>query len=325
MAQQKKPPTPLPFEQHSSSSHDEEEEVSGGEEEATRAEEEVEQEVESSDDEEEDSKPDSSSEEDEEEVTPLAPVQSPKVRQQPAPGTKRPREESKAVSKKNKKRGAEEVVTKVGDSPKSKLFQRVFSEDDEVAMLNALLDYSATKCIDPIEDFTDFHDFVKKYIHADVTRSQLSGKIKKMKSKYKTNAIKKKETFAKAHDKSCYDISEKIWGTGCGGSELNTTRKGKRIPKMKNMTPGLQIPQVQVVEEPVREDISLSELAKTRDVVGMMCLTEDTFKQGVELLGDEARAALEDKWKNMVTAELELNYKKLELSRELMKLVGKNR
>ncbi|KAL9691491.1 hypothetical protein QQ045_011915 [Rhodiola kirilowii] len=51
----------------------------------------------------------------------------------------------------------------------------------------------------------------------------------------------------------------------------------------------------------------------------MMCLTEDTFKKGVDLLGDEARAALEDKWKNMVTAELELNYKKLELSRELMK------
>ncbi|KAL9688711.1 hypothetical protein QQ045_033135 [Rhodiola kirilowii] len=52
----------------------------------------------------------------------------------------------------------------------------------------------------------------------------------------------------------------------------------------------------------------------------MMGFRDDILNKGFELLGDEARAALEDKWKNIVTAELELSYKRLELSRELVKL-----
>ncbi|KAL9684794.1 hypothetical protein QQ045_022235 [Rhodiola kirilowii] len=84
----------------------------------------------------------------------------------------------------------------------------------------------------------------------------------------------------------------------------------------------LQIPQV-VKEEPVRENSSLfclSELAKTKDVVGMMGLSDDILKKAFELLSDEARAALEEKWKNMATGELELYHKRLELSREHVKL-----
>ncbi|CAM8905173.1 unnamed protein product [Rhodiola kirilowii] len=85
----------------------------------------------------------------------------------------------------------------------------------------------------------------------------------------------------------------------------------------------LQIPQVVKKEEPLRENSSslfcLSKLAKTKDV-GMMGLSDDIFKKGFESLSDEARAALEDKWKNMATAEPELYYKRLELSGEQVKL-----
>ncbi|KAL9691227.1 hypothetical protein QQ045_011646 [Rhodiola kirilowii] len=330
---QKKPTPPFPVEQHSSSS-DEEEEVSKGEEEASR----IEQSDSSSDDEVQEEVSSESEEETEEEeeeetnVTPVAPVKPvvvvqspPKVRpakntQQPdlAPATapasavtvgkKRPGEESMAVSKKIKKtRVAEEVVKKVGDYPKTP--QRVFTEDDEIALLKALLNYSAEKSIYPINS-TDFHDFVKNSTDIDVTKKQLSHKISSMKSKYKNNATKKKETFGNDHDQSCYDISKKIWGNSSAGSNLKTTRKSKRIP------PGLQIPQV-VVEEP---NISLSQVSKTRDFVGMMCLNDDDFKQVLDSLSDdEARAAFEHKLKNIVTDELKLNYKRLELSRELMK------
>ncbi|CAM8916181.1 unnamed protein product [Rhodiola kirilowii] len=83
------------------------------------------------------------------------------------------------------------------------------------------------------------------------------------------------------------------------------------------------------VEEPVREDNSssffcLSDLAKTRDV-GMMGFSLDIFKKGFELMSDEAKAAFEEKWKNLVTAELQVAYKRLELSCELMKLVLEQR
>ncbi|KAL9689865.1 hypothetical protein QQ045_010256 [Rhodiola kirilowii] len=231
---QKKPTPPFPVEQHSSSS-DEEEEVSKGEEEASP----IEQSDSSSDDEVQEEVSSESEEETEEEeeeetnVTPVAPVKPvvvvqspPKVRpakntQQPdlapASAVKRPREESKAAdgnnSKKFKKKVADDVVKNVKDYPKTPLFQRVFSEDDEIGILNALLHYSSKKCIDPIEDITHFHDFVKKYINVDVTRSQLTAKISKIKSKYMKNARKRKETFGKTHDQSCYDLSKKIWGS----------------------------------------------------------------------------------------------------------------
>ncbi|KAL9690909.1 hypothetical protein QQ045_011321 [Rhodiola kirilowii] len=341
---QKKPTPPFPVEQHSSSS-DEEEEVSKGEEEASP----FEQSDSSSDDEVQEEVSSESEEETEEEeeetnVTPVAPVkpvvvvQSPpkvrpaKITQQPdlapASAVKRPREESKAAdgnnSKKFKKKVADDVVKNVEDYPKTPLFQRVFSEDDEIGILNALLHYSSKKCIDPIEDITDFHDFVKKYINVDVTRSQLTAKISKIKSKYMKNARKRKETFGKTHDQSCYDLSKKIWGkssSGCGRSESSKTNRKGKDQKDKHAS-GIQIPQV--VKEPVGESSSslfcLSELAKTSDLVGMTGFSYDIYKKGFELLSDEARAALEDKWKNMVTAELELNCKRLKLSREQMKL-----
>ncbi|CAM8900328.1 unnamed protein product [Rhodiola kirilowii] len=350
------PKKPTLFEQQprADSSSDDEEEVSNEEEE-------VSEESEEDEPEKTDPKPDSSSEEDgsdsgsDEEVTHVPPVkpvvvQSPKVgaksnQKQPAPATapaspmtvpklgKKRLGESKAdvkVSKKSKmvdmedKRVAvaeEEEMIKVGEDPKKQLFKRLFSEADEIVMLNALLDYSAKKCIDPIEDFNYFHDIVKKSIHVDVTSTQLADKIRRLKKKYKKNASKTKEgvdkTFGKLHDQLCYDLSKKIWGksaSASGGSELKANGKWKRTPKpnMKH-----DIPQV-VKEESTL--FCLSELAKTKDVVGMKGLSDDILKKGFDLLSDETRADLENKWKNMATDELELYSKRLELSCEMVKL-----
>ncbi|CAM8906816.1 unnamed protein product [Rhodiola kirilowii] len=358
-----KKPTALEQPTRADSSSEDEEEVSNDEEE-----EEVSEESEEEVPKKTDPKPDSSSEEDgsDEEVTPAAPVkpigvQSPKMgakskQKQPdvAPATapastvtvailgkKRPAE-SKADGKDSKKLKKVADVEdkkvsekKVGEDTKKQLFQRLFSEEDEIEMLKALLDYSAKKCIDPIEDFNNFHDFVKKSIHVDVSSAQLADKIRRMRKKFEKNASKTKvgvdKTFRKPHDQLCYNLSKKIWGkmgSASGGSELKANGKGKRTLK-PNMTPdqkekSLQIPQVVKKDEPVQENSSslfcLSELAKTKDVVGMMGLSDDLLQKGFELLSDEARAALEEKWKNMVTAEFELYYNRLELSREHVNL-----
>ncbi|KAL9692005.1 hypothetical protein QQ045_012436 [Rhodiola kirilowii] len=348
------PKKPTLFEQQprADSSSDDEEEVSNEEEE-------VSEESEEDEPEKTDPKPDSSSEEDgsdsgsDEEVTHVPPVkpvvvQSPKVgaksnQKQPAPATapaspmtvhklgkKRLGEsmadvkvskKSKVVDMEDKRVAEEEEMIKVGEDPKKELFKRLFSEEDEIVMLNALLDYSAKKCIDPIEDINDFHDFVKKSIHVNVTSAQFADKIRRMKKKYEKNASKTKKgvdkTFRKPHEQLCYNLSKKIWGksaSASGGSELKANGKGKRTPKpnMKH-----DIPQV-VKEESTL--FCLSELAKTKDVVGMKGLRDDILKKGFELLSDETRADLENKWKNMATDELELYNKRLELSCEMVKL-----
>uniref|UniRef100_A0A7N0U861 Glabrous enhancer-binding protein-like DBD domain-containing protein n=1 Tax=Kalanchoe fedtschenkoi TaxID=63787 RepID=A0A7N0U861_KALFE len=53
------------------------------------------------------------------------------------------------------------------------LFQRLFGEDDEIVVLKGMLEYSAGKGIDPMDELNGFYDFVKGSIHVDVTGAQL--------------------------------------------------------------------------------------------------------------------------------------------------------
>ncbi|KAL9684759.1 hypothetical protein QQ045_022200 [Rhodiola kirilowii] len=95
-----------------------------------------------------DPKPDSSSEEDgsdsrsDEEVTHVAPMKPIEVQSPKRPGeSKADGKDSKKMKKVEDKRVAEVEVKKVGEDPKKQLFQRLFSEEDEIEMFKALLDY----------------------------------------------------------------------------------------------------------------------------------------------------------------------------------------
>uniref|UniRef100_A0A7N0T6I1 Glabrous enhancer-binding protein-like DBD domain-containing protein n=1 Tax=Kalanchoe fedtschenkoi TaxID=63787 RepID=A0A7N0T6I1_KALFE len=253
--------------------------------------------------------------------------------------------EDRQVKEEAKKPAADEEVKKVGEDSKKQLFQRLFSEDDEIAVLKGMLEYSAKKGIDPMDDLNDFHDFVKGSIHVDVTGAQLIDKIKRLKKKYENNARRSKtgvdKTFSKPHEQISYDLSKKIWGfenanatsASNGGFELNANGKGKRTPK-PNMTPDqkekhastLQIPKdirVRNKQERAPQDYSsslfLAELMKSKDAV-RMGLSEELLKRGLELLDDEMKARLEERWKNLLVAESELHYQRLGLIRDQVKL-----
>ncbi|MBA0579987.1 hypothetical protein Gorai_022226, partial [Gossypium raimondii] len=85
---------------------------------------------------------------------------------------------------------AVEEVKKTGEDAKKQLFQRLFSEDDEIALLKGMLDYSAKKGADPCADMNAFYNFVKKSIHTDG----------------------EDRTFSKAHEQNAFELSKLIWG-----------------------------------------------------------------------------------------------------------------
>ncbi|MCD7471308.1 hypothetical protein HAX54_011644 [Datura stramonium] len=154
-------------------------------------------------------------------------------------GAKRPVVDGEVKeSKRSKKKPEKEIENPVKKTPtedvKRQLFQRLWSEDDEIAILKGMIDYRSKKKADPVADLSAFHEFIKKSLHVDVTKTQLQDKIRRLKKKYANNAGKEKKgkerTFSKPHEQNAYELSKKIWGN-------EKSDKGQvEVVKMENVT-----------------------------------------------------------------------------------------
>ncbi|KAL8460207.1 hypothetical protein ACS0TY_031934 [Phlomoides rotata] len=128
---------------------------------------------------------------------------------------------------------ADTCVKKSNDESKKLLFQRIWSEDDEIAILNGLMEYSRKKKSDPMANLSAFHDFIKKNLHMDVTRTQLQHKIRRLKKKYQNNRNRAKDgkdrTFSKSHEQKAYDLSKTLWGNEIGKKKGRENWVSKRV------------------------------------------------------------------------------------------------
>ncbi|KAL4309248.1 hypothetical protein GQ457_01G003100 [Hibiscus cannabinus] len=270
------------------------------------------------------------------------PVASP-VRASPS---KRPGEvdqDAKEAKRPKKKAGEEgnimtpavEEVKKTGEDAKKQLFQRLFSEDDEIALLRGMLDYSAKKGADPCADMNAFYDFVKKSIHTDVTKAQLMDKIRRLKKKFENNAGKGKQggdrTFSKAHEQNAFELSKKIWGKeGISGkfesSAAKSNGKAKAInkPVVALKAEGFPTPDKKIdVAVPMEVDkVSKSSSSSLFDKrFGVSSLEDEVIKNSLDMVDSEKKAALEARWRKLQMAELELFIQRTELVKEHAKLV----
>ncbi|XP_047942770.1 probable transcription factor At1g61730 [Salvia hispanica] len=112
---------------------------------------------------------------------------------------------------------AADVVTRAKKSEtserKSNLFQRIWSEGDEIVILKGMIDYLATYKTDPTQDIDEFHSVIKEDLQADGSRAQLLDKIRRMRKKFERKIKSGRErTFSKPHEQSVYDLSKMIWG-----------------------------------------------------------------------------------------------------------------
>ncbi|XP_062013380.1 probable transcription factor At1g61730 [Rosa rugosa] len=266
-------------------------------------------------------------------------------------GTKRPGGESELVkdSKKAKKKGDDPEEDGVEEeSKKSKLFQRLWSDEDEIIILKGMNEYKTKKGVDPYADMTAFHEFIKKSLKVDVTKIQLQDKIRRMRKKFENN-VKKKHKPTKAHDSKTFELSKKVWGGGEGGEDITgqvtiasfgkgeqpkSNGKAKGNQKSNSKTLAALKAELLASPETTKEDEKSEALLRPRasdsvlsEVIGFhkgfkeLGLSETIVKQGMELIGGSKRADLEDRWNKLHVAELELFVQRTELMRDQGKLI----
>ncbi|GER30889.1 DNA-binding storekeeper protein-relatedtranscriptional regulator [Striga asiatica] len=91
-------------------------------------------------------------------------------------------------------------------------FQRIWSQEDEIAVLKGLLEFQkdGRKC----EDMGAFHEFIKNKLHMEVTKIQIQSKIRALKKKFNNN---KNKEFKFKEDggggKESYELSKLVWGS----------------------------------------------------------------------------------------------------------------
>ncbi|GFS29838.1 hypothetical protein Acr_00g0008750 [Actinidia rufa] len=264
-------------------------------------------------------------------ATPAAAKPSAAAKRAAESGSKKNRESKRA---KKKADDTDNTAKKTGDDAKKQLFQRLWSEDDEIVILNGMTKYAAEKGADPVADTNGFHDFIKKSLHVDVSKTQLSDKIRRLRKKYENNSGKGQNgqdpSFSKPHEQKAYELSKKIWGNeanGVGVDSPNPKVNGKPRKNQSQKTT-MASPKVDELASPdkVKE-------GKTREVesdlgsfgfnrsIGGLGLEEQIIKDGLEMIRGAKKLELNVKWEQLRVKEVELYLKRLDLIREQAMLV----
>ena len=187
---------------------------------------------------------------------------------------------SKRVKKKDPDPEPKSQGGAAGGGEEKKLFQRLWSDDNEIELLKGMLDYRAIHDSDPAADAAAFYEFVKKSLHVEVTKAQLVDKMKRLRKKYRNNARRGKKgkdpTFSKPHERKIYQLSKKIWS--CTATDDGVS--GRCLNGMLSFN--------------------------KNNVV----LEESLIKKGLELIDKEKRVQLEERWK-MVELEMFVTQTKL--------------
>ncbi|KAL1553480.1 putative transcription factor [Salvia divinorum] len=225
---------------------------------------------------------------------------------------KRAAEDSDAKDAKKLKKAPPEPETA---EKKSTLFQRLWSEDDEIVLLEGLIEYQTKYKVDPVAHLDQFHDFIKKSVHVDVTRTQLQDKIRRLKRKYGNIKSKEKNgkerTFSKCHEQMAYDLSKVIWG-----NEEKGIVKVMGSPRAN----GSAVRRAVGKKERESDEVKSGEGEEKRT---NLTLCGATLEERVFIYGEEAFGSRdgESDWNKLKVDELKLYLKQLEIKIAQTKLV----
>lgn len=101
-----------------------------------------------------------------------------------------------------------------------KLFQRLWTDEDEIELLQGFLEYTTQRgginsSSHHHHDTSAFYDQIKSKLQLDFNKNQLVEKLRRLKKKYRTVMSKmgsgKDFVFKSPHDQATFQISSKIW------------------------------------------------------------------------------------------------------------------
>ncbi|KAM1052033.1 hypothetical protein ACFX19_034086 [Malus domestica] len=100
-----------------------------------------------------------------------------------------------------------------------RLFQRLWTDEDEIELLQGFLDYTTQRgsrgSHQGPNDTALFYDQIKCKLQLDFNKNQLVEKLRRLKKKYRNVVTKiesgKEVSFKSPHDQATFEISRKIW------------------------------------------------------------------------------------------------------------------
>ncbi|KAF6167220.1 hypothetical protein GIB67_029858 [Kingdonia uniflora] len=109
---------------------------------------------------------------------------------------------------------------------KPSLFQRLWTDEDEIELLQGFLDYTIQRGYTNSSyhhDTGPFYDQIKNKLQLDFNKNQLVEKLRRLKKKFR-NAMKRVDNgkdliFKSPHDQAAFEISRKIWSGSVVGVE----------------------------------------------------------------------------------------------------------
>ncbi|KAK7284274.1 hypothetical protein RJT34_19018 [Clitoria ternatea] len=114
-----------------------------------------------------------------------------------------------------KRRRVEPTEEKKPLDDSRRLFQRLWTDEDEIELLQGFLDYTSQRGSSHHNDTALFYDQIKSKLQLDFNKNQLVEKIRRLKKKYRNVLNKigsgKDFSFKSAHDQATFEISRKIW------------------------------------------------------------------------------------------------------------------
>ncbi|CAN1245320.1 Probable transcription factor At5g28040 [Linum grandiflorum] len=97
------------------------------------------------------------------------------------------------------------------------LFQRLWTDEDEIELLQGFYEYSSQRGGGSHHDTALFYDQIRSKLQLDFNKNQLVEKLRRLKKKYR-NVVSKIESgkdfsFKSSHDQVTFEISRKIWSS----------------------------------------------------------------------------------------------------------------
>jgi hypothetical protein len=190
------------------------------------------------------------------------------------------------------------------EETKKVLFQRRFSEEDEIALLEGLHEFTKIGK-DIVSDVDGFFEYVKDFIKCEFNKHQMNDKIRRLKRKYINNSSRKRKNredpvFSRPHDLKSYNLSKMIWGEREGFSTPT-----KSLTTLKSQADGKAVRKLDLGS------------AVDKKIGSFKDLNESAVKYGLEMVDETKRAELEERWKKLCMAHMEVFVKKTELTLKL--------
>ncbi|CAL1352530.1 unnamed protein product [Linum trigynum] len=150
------------------------------------------------------------------------------------PATKRGSETDREAKDSKRQKEVADGDGKNEHTPRA-IFQRLWGENDEIAVLDGLIEFAEEEGADPLKDMAYFYDFIKNSLCVDASLSQLKEKVTRLRKKFMNHAKGKNgldKSFSRAHDQKTFDLSKMIWDSQ-GEGLLGPIANGKSSDKAK--------------------------------------------------------------------------------------------